>query len=359
MASGKKTTTGRGARASRSSVSVHAKPAAKRKAIAKQPATKQAVKQPAAKQPAAKQSAAKQPAAKQPAAKQPVARKPAAKRPAAKQPAAQRPTARNTAARKPAANPASAATQAAPAAPAVQRRLGEITVPSGTLAIFDIGLFGFLPREALEPAIITASVPADRALSVIGVPVAQGRFTHCWDHIAVVLGHGTVTQSKKLGEAGVDCARLVCVDHAALDQWQHEDSLDGRADFVFSGRDAALLAAVMLAPRVEAGYGWTNLPVADAESKADEAARRKASNKWLLSTDLRPHSHHFHALAAARRSSHGAGTLELGGSRMLLFFTSWGDGVFPVYLDRDADDHPVQIRIQLATAAALAAVAGR
>ncbi|MBA2544776.1 MAG: hypothetical protein H0V17_34345, partial [Deltaproteobacteria bacterium] len=128
--------------------------------------------------------------------------------------------------------------------------LGEITTPSGTLAIFDIGLVGYLPREALEPAIVKATVPTDRPLPVLGTRVGQGRFASCWDHVAVVVGDGEVHGSKKLGEAGVDFARLVCMDHGALDHWQHEDSLDGKADFVFWGRDAPMLARVMNAPRL-------------------------------------------------------------------------------------------------------------
>jgi hypothetical protein len=39
-----------------------------------------------------------------------------------------------------------------------------------------------------------------------------------------------------------------------------------------------------------------------------------------------------------------------------MFFTSWGDGVFPIYLDVDHDDQPVRIRIQLATEASNAAM---
>jgi len=241
--------------------------------------------------------------------------------------------------------------------------LGEITVPSGRLAIFDIGLCGFLPRAALEPAIVTCEVPRDRPLPVVGVAVGKGRFADCWDHVAVVVGSGrggdrdgdAVVTSQKLGEAGVDFARLVCMDHAALDAWEHEDSLDGRADIVFWGRDAGLLARSMSAPRTAEGHGWTDLPVADAEAKADEIARRKAANHWLLASDLRPHSHHYRALAAARQSPRGAGTLELAGTTMMLLFTTWGDGVFPIYLDRDAEDRPVQVRIQLAPATSNAA----
>lgn len=227
--------------------------------------------------------------------------------------------------------------------------LGAITCPSGTLAIFDIGLCGYLPRPALEPAIVKAKVPADRALAVVGTRLGQGRFADCWDHVSVELGDGEVHASKKLGEAGVDFARLVCMDHAALDAWQHDESLDGLADVMFWGRDEKKLATVMGAPRTRDGYGWTNLTVAAAEAKLVEVGRKKAENKWLLATDFRPHSHHFLALAAARANPSGAGEMEIAGSRMVLFFTSWGDGVYPIYLETDHDDRPVRVRIQLAT----------
>jgi len=42
---------------------------------------------------------------------------------------------------------------------------------------------------------------------------------------------------------------------------------------------------------------------------------------------------------------------------MMLLFTSWGDGVFPIYADFDHDERLVQVRIQLATAETNAAMA--
>ena len=144
------------------------------------------------------------------------------------------------------------------------------------------------------------------------------------------------------------------MDHAALDAWQHEDSLDGRADVVFWGRDDRVIAHAMNAPRIPDGYGWVDLPLAAAEAKADEVARKKAAGRLLVASDLRPHSHHFYALAAARQSPDGAGMLDLAGTRMMLVATSWGDGVFPVFLDRDAADRPARVRIQLASPEVLA-----
>ena len=306
------------------------------------------------------------PAKAKPVAKTKAKAKPAVKAAPAKQ--AAKPTKRSQAkVAKPAkiAKPAKAAkpaktTDSAEAAGASTRpvieTLGTITCPSGKLAILDIGLVGFLPRGALEPQIVKADVPRDRELSITGSRVGRGRFADCWDHVAINLADGDVHQTKKLGEAGVDFARLACLDLAALDHWKHEDSLDGLADVVFWGRDDAALAKALRAPKTKEGYGWRDLDLMDAESKVMEAEILKAENDWMLNVDFRPHSHHFHALAAARANPAGAGGLDVGGTKMLLFFTSWGDGVFPIYMDLDAEDRPVRVRIQLATAESNAAM---
>jgi hypothetical protein len=296
---------------------------------------------------------AKKPVAKA-AAKKAVAKKPAKKSP--KKPS-KKPAASTSAPRASASAPSpevarerreDLATRAAATRPVIEE-LGQITVPSGKLAIFDVGLVGYMPRDTLEPAIVRCEVPSDRPLTVTGTRVARGRFADCWDHVTIDLGHGDIYNTRKLGEAGVDFARLVCMDHAALDHWQHDDSLDGLADVVFWGRDEGLLADALRAPRTKEGYGWVDLSVEDAEAKVFEAEILKADHRWLLNIDFRPHSHHFQALAAARANPSGAGTLALANTQMMLFFTSWGDGVFPIYLDLDHEDKPVRIRIQLAT----------
>ncbi|HEY0194736.1 MAG TPA: hypothetical protein VGC42_26670, partial [Kofleriaceae bacterium] len=182
-----------------------------------------------------------------------------------------------------------------------------------------------------------------------------GRFAGCWHHVTIQLqppdpAHPVAT-SRRLGEAAVDFARLICLDRAAIEHWQHEDSLDRLADFVFWGRDELALAKAMTARRVasgEAHHGWLDLPLAEAEAKADRADQLKREHGWQLSSELRPHSHHYVALAAARASGVAAGMVDVADSRGLLFFTSWGDGIYPVDLDLDADDHPLALRVQLA-----------
>lgn len=239
-------------------------------------------------------------------------------------------------------------------------RLGSITVPSGTLAVFDVGLMGYLPLDALEPLLVTAQVPRDRALAVMGTRLGTGRFADRWDHVVIELADAApgderpaIARARKLGDAAVDLARLSFMDRAALEHWRHEDSLDQLADVVFWGRDADALAKALGARRLAngEGHGWTDLPLAEAEAKADRAATLRAEHRWLLTCELRPHSHHFAAMAAARASPSGAGVIEVGGARALVFFTGWGEGVFPVYLDVDRDDQPVRIRLQLAPVA--------
>ena len=325
-----------------------AKPASSK---TKQPATKAKTTAAVKARPAPKAARAK-PAVK---AKPPTKAKPAK----AKSPPKATPAAKATSAVKvkppTKAKPAGAEPAAASKRPVIET-LGSITCPSGKLAILDIGLVGYLPRPALEPMIVKADVPRDRPLSVTGTRVGRGRFADCWDHVSINLADGDVHQARKLGEAGVDFARLAFIDHAALAHWRHEDSLDGLADVVFWGRDEAALAKALRAPKTKEGHGWCDLDLMDAESKVMEAEILKADNNWMINVDFRPHSHHFHALAAARSNPAGAGVLDVGGSRMLLFFTSWGDGVFPIYLDLDAEDRPVRVRIQLATAESTAAM---
>ncbi|HUS29833.1 MAG TPA: hypothetical protein VMZ53_15115 [Kofleriaceae bacterium] len=273
------------------------------------------------------------------AKKKPVAKKkPSAKKPSAKKSVAKKSVAKKVAPKRPIGASAGHSGEL----------LGEITCPSGTLDVFDVGLLGYLGRDALEPAIVKAQVPSDRALAVIGHRVGAGKeYGDCWDRVIVKLASGVPTHWKKLGEASVDFARLVVMDHSALDVWTHEDTLDGLADVVFWGRDAAAAARASGAKSMKEGYGWTNLSLDVAEEKALEVDKLKHANKWAMNIDFRPHSHHFYALAEARKNKLGAGTIEVGDAKVCLFFTSWGDGVFPVFLDLDEQDRPLQVRVQL------------
>ncbi|MBX3156720.1 MAG: hypothetical protein KF773_12010 [Deltaproteobacteria bacterium] len=234
-----------------------------------------------------------------------------------------------------------AATQAAAAGEVIV--LGTVRAPSGTLGIFDIGLVGYLPREALDPAIVRASVPGDRTLGVVGVPKGK----HAWDRVEIIVDEGAeVVAARKLGEVAVDLGRIACMDPAALDAWQHDESLDGRADVVFRGRDAAAVARILGARHLVDGHGWADLPVADAEARYDEVGRKKSANRWQLSSELRRHSHHHQVLTAIAASPTSSTSLELAGTTLTVF-TAGDQGVYPVHALVDAADRVVRIRIQL------------
>jgi hypothetical protein len=149
-----------------------------------------------------------------------------------------------------------------------------------------------------------------------------------------------------LGE-GRGIERRAHIDDTARGAWIHDDAIDGLADFVFWGRDADALAAVVNAPLVSSGtYGWTNLPIDDAIAVGRNAEDERLARKLKLATDFRPHSHHFLALEALRSSEHQAGGVDVGGARALLWMTG-GDAIFPVYVDSDADGRLLQVRVQL------------
>jgi hypothetical protein len=230
--------------------------------------------------------------------------------------------------------------------------LGRVGVPSGELGLYDVGLAGSLPAERLATwMVIAGGVPRDRALRVIGARLGRGRFAACWDWVAIECGDGEVATSDPLGEATVDFARLLWIDRRGVDAWEHERSLDGKADFVFWGRDAEALAAAIDAPAIDEGHGWIDLEIAECITRCTRAEELKVARGWRLATDFRPHSHHYLALAQVRATPTESGTIDVGGAPACLFATSWGDGVFPVFADRDAAGALVRVRVQLATAA--------
>lgn len=237
-----------------------------------------------------------------------------------------------------------------------RERLGVVTAPSGRVVVFDVGLLGSLGRDEIAALQIALDgLPTDRELEVTGRRLGSGRYADCWADVTVELAPGrAVARSRELGRAPVDFARLMIIDESALDAWKHEEPMDGRADFVWWGRDAALLAQATGATAHADGYGWLDVPVAECIALGQHAEGLKARHEWLLRTDYRPHSHHYVALAQIRATPTDSGIVQVGGATACAFATTWGDGVFPVHVDLDEAGAPVALRIELATAEALA-----
>ncbi|MEV4641039.1 hypothetical protein AB0J80_27225 [Actinoplanes sp. NPDC049548] len=184
-------------------------------------------------------------------------------------------------------------------------------------------------------------VPIDRPLPVTAVGGQWG-----WREIRIGFREDTAVATRPLGEIGVDFARFVFADADALGSWDHHRPLDGLADVVFWGRDAAAIAAGPTDTPGEDVQGWLNLPVRDAYARALALDhRRQADPPRMFAFDFRPHSHHWQVMADVRASDHEAAGIEVGGARLMMAMTSVGDGFFPVHLDVDAAGVPVAVRI--------------
>ncbi|GGR87352.1 hypothetical protein GCM10010169_34490 [Micromonospora fulviviridis] len=175
-----------------------------------------------------------------------------------------------------------------------------------------------------------------------------------WSQMIVRVCDAPVASTVDVGVVGVDAARLAFADVHALDLWRHEEPLDGLADVAFWGADAPAAAQEFTAEPLttsgdEGSYGWTGLPIRSALRRAMTVqAWRDAEPGRGLAVDFRPHSHHWQVMRQVRASDTESGTLPLGDAQILFAMTSWGDGVFPVQVDRDAAGHLLAVRITLA-----------
>lgn len=168
------------------------------------------------------------------------------------------------------------------------------------------------------------------------------------------MGDTEPVSSAPLGTVKVDAARLSLTDADGLASWRHDDDpLDGLADLAFWGLSAGEAAAHFDAPcsakpGEDGVHGWTDLDVDEADELAIDIEDWIAADPdRRLGLDFRPHSHHWQVMAQVRASEHEAGRIEVGGTWTLCFMTGWGDGLFPVYADRDAAGDLVRVRIVL------------
>lgn len=203
------------------------------------------------------------------------------------------------------------------------------------------------------PAI--ADLPTSTPLNVYGTRLGEGDYPHCWRHIELEVGSTPRTTTEQVGDVMVDWARLAFADADALGAWEHDASLDGKADFVFWGRDAQIAAETTSATILDHGqFGWLDLPIDKAVKRGTAVEELRETRDLKFATDFRPHSHHYLMMRQVRATETESGTIDVGDSKMCGFMTTWGDGVFPVERDLDAIGNLVAVRIVLATAESLA-----
>lgn len=168
--------------------------------------------------------------------------------------------------------------------------------------------------------------------------------------ITLVVSDHTIARSEHFAYAGVDWARLMFIDLDAVGAWEHDLPIDGLADFAFWGRDAAAVAKRMSADELEQGvFGWRDVPVKAAVERGTEVERLREHEQLKFATDFRPHSHHYQLMKQIRASSTESGMVSIGKARACGFMTTWGDGLFELHRDLDAEGRLVRVRIELAT----------
>jgi PDZ domain len=198
-------------------------------------------------------------------------------------------------------------------------------------------------------AIFLRDVPADRKLEVRGVRCGgddDGR----WSSVSLVFSEAPVARREKLGSVVVEQARLMFADLGALGAWVHEETLDGKEDIVFWGKDAEEFGAEPgITPLGDGQYGWLDVrreTLDDPTKKAIARVAQAAQNRRLC-VDVRPHSHHYAVLKHIWSTPTESGSAEVGGATVCGFMTTWGDGVFDVFEELDADGRLAKVTIEL------------
>lgn len=207
---------------------------------------------------------------------------------------------------------------------------------------------GGVVYDGLWGAVVAA--PHEGPFDVVGVPMPKGEFEGRFRSIDVLVQPGVEPASSHLaGRVMVDHGQFLCVD---LDVLEHDFRaripLDGLADYVFWGADAEALAVEHGASRLDDGcFGWRDVADEDVGAFAGPLQAAIDERALRVAVDYRPHCHAeaINRQVRARRSR--AGEIELAGQPVCGFDNRWGDGLFTVVRDLDAEGRLVRIRIDV------------
>lgn len=199
-------------------------------------------------------------------------------------------------------------------------------------------------------AIVVPNMPPDQVLEVKGRRMGpDDDDSDRWSMVWVEVSGRPVATSELLGYALVDEARLMACDLDLLGHWSEGEPLDGLFDVVFWGRDEEVIAERIGAGCVVQGqgtiFGWKDLSIGEMRRRAQALLTLEESGEFRFVVDIRPHDHAYELLSQAWNSESESGQIELGGGVGTGWFTTWGDGAFPVYRDTAIDGELVAIRI--------------
>jgi hypothetical protein len=170
-----------------------------------------------------------------------------------------------------------------------------------------------------------------------------------WAEVSIEVSRAHVAASVQIGYVGVDHGLILLGDAEAVGSWQHFEPLDGLYDVAFWGVVGEPLSGDLGAPPLNEGWGWRDL------GKDEAHGRMQQVRSWLgpdgpegrLGLELRPHSHFYRVMEQIRSGSLEVGALALDGAKLLGLSTSWGDGLFPIWVERGASGAVVAIRLEL------------
>lgn len=196
-------------------------------------------------------------------------------------------------------------------------------------------------------AVAVQGLPTARPLQIVATMMPDGEFAGRWQSIDIVIdSEAAVSKSTSVVGVMVEYGQLICADLESFGDFRMWQSLDGQADFVFWGKDAAgvaqLFDAKAISPRE---YGWLNLPLDEVSKHADAVQDHIEKNKLKVGVGYRPHCNLEKLNAQIRGSELEVGQVVLKNSRACGFSTRWGDGLFEVFRDFDASGRLVRIRI--------------
>jgi hypothetical protein len=196
-------------------------------------------------------------------------------------------------------------------------------------------------------SVAVSGVPTGRPISVLAERSESVKDR--WHRVVIACRpQMRIGRSERVGIVAVDYARLLIADVDALAAWQHEESSDGLADYLFWGHDAHLVASAVGAPQLESGeYGWLNLPVEVAQERGLAVEGYSDEHSVKVAGEYRPHSDHWRVMTLTRTSETESATIELAGTKVCNFMTTWGDGLFEVHRDLSEFGELVQIRIEM------------
>lgn len=201
----------------------------------------------------------------------------------------------------------------------------------------------------LAAAVVTGS-PVDRSIRIVSEPMPEdGDDRGRWRRVRIECRPElAVATTVPVTHVFVESAGILVADVDALPRWNDEPA-DGMADFVFWGRDAEEVARRTGAPLLENGqYGWKDLPIDEAVERGERVEELRGGT-LRFATDFRPHTHHYFAMEQVREGHTESGVVTVGGAKMCVFMTTWGDGAFLVTRDLASDGALVRVTIDLGT----------